>query len=262
MKQSTERQQDTYGRCLAAVEECNATLRWGLEPAACQRYADAITPCLAAAATADQIHDVVANYHADHQAVAALRDARQSGHEQAWREWMHQALLILRRAGLAWSSDQAIDSDDLAQIARAELVRALPSYRYQSRLYIWANRVVVQIARRHLRDSRRSKRAARPDSLDQLVEIEEAPPDAAHDTEAIVHTRQLYSLIMTILAEQADQRLGYLFHLWAVEDRRSAEIGALVQLHPSRVRALLQQIRQLLRDHPAIRAWQEGERVR
>ncbi len=101
------------------------------------------------------------------QTVAALRDARQAGHEQAWQQWMHQALLILRRAGLAWSSDQAVDSDDLAQIARAELVRALPSYRYQSRLFIWANRVVVQIARRHLRDSRRSKargpaRLARP----------------------------------------------------------------------------------------------------
>ncbi len=63
---------------------------------------------------------------------------------------------------------------------------------------------------------------------------------------------------MAILAEQPDQRLGHLFYLWAVEDRRSAEIGALVHLHPSRVRALLQQIRLLLRDHPAIRAWQEG----
>ena len=69
----------------------------------------------------------------------------------------------------------------------------------------------------------------------------------------------LYDLIMSILAEQPDQRWSYLFQLAAVDDLRVAEIGALVQLSQPRVRALLQQIRQLLQQHPAIAAWQATE---
>ena len=45
-------------------------------------------------------------------------------------------------------------------------------------------------------------------------------------------------LVMSILAEQPNQRLGYLFHLATVEDRRLAEIGAQVHLSQSCGRAL------------------------
>ena len=151
MKQSTERQREAYARCMAAVEECDAALRWGIDAAERQRYAATMTTFLADDAADDQLRDIAANYHADHATVAALRDQAALIHERLWEEWMRQVLLVLRRAGLAWSSDGAIDSDDLAQIARAELVRALPSYRYQSRFTIWASRVVVRTMRRLIR---------------------------------------------------------------------------------------------------------------
>jgi RNA polymerase sigma factor (sigma-70 family) len=243
---------------MAAVEECDATLRWGIDAAERQRYAAAMTTFLAEDATDDQLRDIAANYHADHATVAALRDHTAHSHDQVWEAWMRQVLLVLRRAGLAWSSDGAIDSDDLAQIARAELVRALPSYRYQSRFNIWVSRVVVQSVRRHLRDSQRVKRAVRPESLDLLAELD-APLDPHDSAESGAHGRVLYDMIMSILAEQSDQRWSYLFHLAAVEDLRVAEIGALVHLSQPRVRALLQQIRQLLQQHPAIAAWQAPE---
>jgi RNA polymerase sigma factor (sigma-70 family) len=258
MKHSTERQREAYARCMAAVEECNAVSRWEIDAVERQRYAAAMTTFLADDATDDQLHDIAANYHADHVMVAALRDQDARSHDHLWEQWMRQVMLVLRRAGLAWSSDGAIDSDDLAQIARAELVRALPSYRYQSRFTIWASRVVVQSVRRHLRDSQRTKRAVRPESLDQIAETD-PPPDPFNAAESSAHARVLYDMIMTILAEQPDQRWRYLFHLAAVEDLRVAEIGALVQLSQPRVRALLQQIRQLLQQHPAIEAWQAAE---
>ena len=258
MKHSTERQRDAHTRCMAAVEECNAALRWEIDAAQRQCYAAAMNTFLADDATDDQLRDTAANYHADHAMVAALRDQAARSHDHLWEQWMRQVLQVLRRAGLAWSSDGAIDSDDLAQIARVELVRALPGYRYQSRFTIWASRVVVQSVRRHLRDSQRAKRAVRPESLDQIAEAD-APLDLFNTTESNVHARVLYDMIMAILAEQPDQRWRYLFHLAAVEDLRVAEIGALVQLSQPRVRALLQQIRQLLQQNPAIEAWQAAE---
>jgi RNA polymerase sigma factor (sigma-70 family) len=258
MKQSTERQRDAHARCMAAVEECNAALRWGIDAAERQRYAAAMTTFLADDATDDQLRDTAANYHADHAMVAALRDHTAHSHDQLWEQWMRQVLVVLRRAGLSWSSDGAIDSDDLAQIARAELVRALPSYRYQSSFSIWAGRVVVQSVRRHLRDSQRVKRAVRPESLDQIAESD-APPDALDAAEVRAHARLLYDTIMDILAAQPDGRWRYLFHLAAVDDLRVAEIGVLVHLSQPRVRALLQQIRRLLQQHPAIEAWQAAE---
>lgn len=229
---------------------------WSLDAAAQQRYAAAITVYLAKDVPNDVLCDIIANYHADHQIVVALRDARQPDHNRTWEQWMGQVLMILRREGLAWSSDRAIDSDDLAQIARAALAHALPSFRYQSRFTVWANSLVVRSIRRSIRDSKREKRAVRPDSLDQLAEIA-LPPDPTNHAETTAHARQFYSQIMQILADQPDQRLGYLFHLATIEDRRVVEIGKLVHLHPSRVRTLLRQIRQLLRDHPAIQAWQD-----
>src|SRR3954471_10404925 len=104
MKQSTERQRDAHARCMAAVEECNAALRWEIDAAVRQRYATAMTTFLADDATDDQFRDSAATYHADHGLVAALRDHTAHSHDLVWEQWMRQVLLVLRRAGLAWSS--------------------------------------------------------------------------------------------------------------------------------------------------------------
>src|SRR4051794_21159838 len=100
MKHSTERQGDAHPRCMAAVEECNAALRWYIDAAERQRYAAAMTTFLADGATDDQLRDTAANYHADHAMVAALRDHTARSHDHHWEEWMRQVLLVLRRAGL------------------------------------------------------------------------------------------------------------------------------------------------------------------
>jgi RNA polymerase sigma factor (sigma-70 family) len=248
------RQIATVPDYLSVVQACNDEFGWDLDTDTCQQYALELESLLDEQASIEQIRTAVMHYHTEHRKVAALRDSAQADHVQAWAEWMSQVLVILRRTGLWWSSDHAIDSDDLAQIARTELVRALPSYRYQSRLEIWANRVVVQSVRRHLRDSRRSKRAVRPESLNKLTADTE-PVDCTPIAEQIANGHQLYQHIMEILSKHPDNRLAHFFQLWVIDELSSSEIGSLVHLHPSRVRALLLQVRTILREHPTIRTW-------
>jgi RNA polymerase sigma factor (sigma-70 family) len=204
----------------------------------------------------DQLRKIIINYHADHALVEALRDRQHHRHEVVWTSWIAQVLPILRRAGLDWSSDLLFDSEDLAQIARAELVRAITSYHYASRFSTWAHQVIVQSVQRAIRDRHALKRAIRPDSLDQLPRVDASIGDAEHP-ESAAAARVLAERIAAVLEEQADQRLAQIFHLWAVADLRVEEIGKIVHLHPSRVRALLLQARQILRDAPEIQSWRE-----
>jgi hypothetical protein len=64
-------------------------------------------------------------------------------------------------------------------------------------------------------------------------------------------------MIDMVLRDQADPRLVKIFRLWAHEDRRVVEIGTQLGLSEARVRALLGQLLQLLRQEPAIRNWFE-----
>lgn len=241
----------------AVVSACNAELDWDLDEAELRRAIEAIRACLVPDTPLELIRTVAVNYHADHARVEALRDALNRDHQAAWADWMRQVIGVLRRAGMAWSDDPAIDLEDLAQVARAELARALPGYAYHSRLSSWAYRVVVQSVTRQIRRANAEKRAARPASLEHLA-AEALPHAPMADPEVAARGRLLAERVATVLAAQADRRLLGIFQQWAVEDRATAEIGALVQLHPSRVRALLAEARQALRADPVIRAWYDG----
>lgn len=233
-------------------------LGWGLSAAARRRYCIAIAAALPPDSTTALLRRALVNYHADHVLVDALQLAQHAQHDAAWRAWMPQVLAILRGAGLDWPTEAAYDLEDLAQVARAELLRALPSYRYASRFSTWAHQVIVQSVRRYRRDLGALKRAGRPQSLESLPEIEIPIGTAAHP-EAIVAARALLRAIDARLAAQPDRRLREIFRLWAVEDQRVEEIGRHVCLSASQVRVLLGHIRQLLQSDPAIGTWLESE---
>jgi RNA polymerase sigma factor (sigma-70 family) len=241
---------------LTIIERCNVELHWGLDQAARERYARALAYVADPETSAAQARVIAVNYHADHQQVLLLRDAHHPAHDGAWQAWAGQVLAVLRSADLAWSSDGAIDVEDLAQIGRAELARALPTFRYHSRFSSWAYRVVVQALHRHVRDSQASKRAIRPDSLDQLIASAQLPATDERP-EQHAEARDLQRLVWQVLGSQQDKRLASMFELSALNDKRASEIGALMQLSPSRVRALLQHCRSLLQADPSIRAWIE-----
>jgi RNA polymerase sigma factor (sigma-70 family) len=236
----------------------NDELGWGLTAAAQRQYCKAIAEVLPQRSAASYVCRVLINYHADHVLVHALRHSTHDQHDAAWRAWMPQALAILRHAGLTWIDDGAYDLDDLAQIALAELMRALPSYHYASRFSTWAHQVIVQSVRRYRRDLGALKRAGRPESLEALPELD-IPVAPAEHPEAVADARVLLGIIDARLAAQPDRRLREIFRRWAVEDQRVEAIGRHVRLSASQVRVLIGHIRQMLRDDPAINTWLEPD---
>lgn len=233
----------------------NEELHWNLDLLALQRYLSNLSSYAPEGCPDALLRSMIVNYHLDHQLVAALRDQNHAQHDAAWTDWLQQVLAILHHNGLAWSDDVALDAEDLAQIARAALVHSLGSYRYASRLSTWAHQVVVQSVRRALRDSRAAKRAGRPESLDQLPSGD-LPDKPIEHPETLASAAALSDQIATILNQHGGPRLVAIFQLWAINDLRPAQIGALVALHPSRVRTLLLEARRLLQQHPTIQSWQ------
>lgn len=250
-----ERQSDLAARCALVVATLDDEHSWRLDAAERRAYAAALARLAPPTAAADQLRQVALHYHQDHRQVQTLAQAADPRHDDAWRGWVAQVLPILRHAGLSWTDDAAIDADDLAQVARAALVRALPGFRYASRFSTWSRQVVVQCVQRYLRDLHALKRAARPYSLDHdPARFDLALHDAAHP-ETLAHAQVLADMIDAVLGEQPDRRLATIFRLWAIDDLRVEEIGRRIQLSPAQVRALLQRCRQMLRHDPRIRAW-------
>jgi RNA polymerase sigma factor (sigma-70 family) len=253
-----ERQSDLAARCALAVVTLNDEHDWRLDAAKRQAYSAALARYAPPAATDDQLRQVALRYHHDHAQVQALAHATDARHDAAWRSWVTQVLPILRHAGLGWTDDAAIDADDLAQVARAALVHALPSFRYASRFSTWSHRVIVRSIQRYLRDLNALKRAARPHSLDQAPERFETAINAAEHPETLAHARTLAGLIDEILHAQPDQRLAVIFQLWALHDLRIEQIGQHVSLKPAQVRLLLQRARVVLQNDPRIASWREA----
>jgi RNA polymerase sigma factor (sigma-70 family) len=247
---------NSHERYLDMIRRIDRELCWQLGAQGQASYAKNLRKHIPEQCTEDQLRKIVSNYHADHVLVAALQDDQHPQHEAAWTAWVAQVLPILHRAGLDWSSDLLFDDQDLAQIARAELVQAIGSFHFASRFSTWAHNVIVQSARRVIRDSRALKRAIRPASLDQQTQVDVAIGDSEHP-EAAAAAHMLAERVAAILVAQADQRLAQIFYLWAVADLRVEAISKIVHLHPSRVRVLLVQARQILRDAPEIRSWRE-----
>lgn len=249
---------DLAARCAAMLALLNVELGWRLSADECATYCAALAGLIEHTCLDARLRQAIVCYHLDHALVEALADRLHHQHDPSWAAWMERVLAILRGAGLAWSDDAAIGADDLAQVARAELARALPGFRYGSRFSTWSHQVIVRSVRRYLRDLRAHKRAARPASLDRSC-APEPPVDSREHPEALADARVLAALIDSILAEQPDKRLAEIFRLWAHADLQVEEIGRRVRLSQSQVRLLLGRIREVLRNDPSISEWRDRE---
>ncbi len=234
----------------ALSDECD----WKLSAEDIERYVLALDVLLPDTCTEKDIRRVCGYYHADHRTVEVLQNSHLSGHDECWTVWVRYVAEILRKAGLYWSSDNAVDGDDLAQVAQMALMVSLANFAYRSSLATWAHTVVVQSVRRHIRDSRAKKRAQRPDSLDALPDLDVVAREDDEPEQRALHT-MLIGQIQVVLVQRGDDRLAFIFYLWASEGRPAEEIGTLVHLHPSRVRALLVHARTILQQHPTIQTW-------
>jgi len=245
---------NSHTRCQQTVSTLNKDLDWSLDAQAQARYTAALHTYVSADMPAAQLRRMVINYHADHERVEALLDLHHQQHTDEWLSWMRQVTAILHKNGLTWSQDAAYDAEDLAQIARTALFRGLPDFRYASRFSTWAYRVVVQSVQRHIRARHTQKRTGQLHSL-EANPVLDVPIDERENPETIATARLLAQQVAATLGSHPDGRLARLFELWATEDRKVEEIGALVQLHPSRVRALLAQARHVLQHDPGVQQW-------
>ncbi|MBK9714778.1 MAG: sigma-70 family RNA polymerase sigma factor [Kouleothrix sp.] len=248
---------DLVVRCATMVAALDRELGWQIDADERRAYSHTLAQLLPARCPDAQLRNVALCYHLDHRLVEALADRRHAGHDDGWLSWMAQVVPILRHAGLSWSNDAALSLDDLAQIARTELARALPSFRYGSRFSTWAHQVIAHSVRAALRDSQAQKRAGRPGPLDQPAVLDVAI-DQDDQPETIAQGHLLAAQIDAILAAQPDKRLAEIFRLWAYGDLRVEEIGRRVRLSQSQVRLLLSRIREILQHDPSISAWRNN----
>jgi RNA polymerase sigma factor (sigma-70 family) len=248
---STERSYRIFAEAVVTVSN---ERRWELDHRMQRAYAHALARLHPSGCPAALAERIVVHYHLDHSVVQALcaRDEQRS--TDAWAAWMPQVIAVLRREDLDYGSDSASDIDDLAQIARIELVRSLPEFRYESRYSTWAYAVIVRSIRNELRARTAQKRTAQVISLAASV-AQRAPNTEASNPEALATASVLLKLAYSILQAHPDQRLAHIFGLWVVEDMRVVEIGARIGLSQSRVRVLLGQITALLQQDPSMRRW-------
>jgi RNA polymerase sigma factor (sigma-70 family) len=241
-------------RCAAMVAALNAEMGWHLEAHQQPTYVTALLQYLPVSPAETELRRVAITYHQDHGVVEALRNHASPEYETTWAQWYAQVLRILRYQGLGVPGDPLADTQDLAQTALEELIRALPTYRYASRLSTWAYIVISRSAQRYLRDHSAAKRNGRPESLDHWPELNLAL-GAADSPEAQSEARALNGLIDALLSSHDDQRLAEMFRMWMIEDQRLADIARRMHLSPARVSVMIEQICQLLRRDPEILAW-------
>jgi RNA polymerase sigma factor (sigma-70 family) len=237
--------------CRHIVEHLNQQEGWNLDTAAQERYIHEISACVPHDRLKRRAELIIRSYHNDHTRVQALTDPDRPDHADVWAQVQHDILTAARRHNLTSVRDPAISSDDIVQIVQTEIVRALPSYRYESGLRTWVFSVTIRRLQRLLRDSAAEKRALQPDSIhalaDELIDPEGIEP--------IANARALLHQIEQILIRAEGPRLARIFRLHGYDDRSVEEIGKLVHLHPSRVRVLLARAREILQADPTITTW-------
>ncbi len=250
LKQSTA----NYERCMAMVAALNAELGWHLEADQQHSYVFGLLPHLPVSPADPELRRMVITYHYDHALVEILRDQANAQYEAAWSQWSVQVIQIIQHQGFSTPGDAMADLPDLAQTALEELIRALPTFRYSSRFTTWAYAVISRRALRYLRDRNAAKRNGKAESLEMRHELDPAL-GTADSPEAQSEAQILSSLIYALLDRHGDPRMGKMFHLWAIEDQRLADIARHMHLSLARVSGLIDRMCHLLQQEPAILAW-------
>ncbi len=232
------------------ITALSVELGWGLSKEEVERFAPALRSLL----PVDVAYVTFRKVCIDYWTVQALLDHGHPAHDDQWRYWMQRALEVLRKWRMGWSSDAAVDVDDLNQKAQMAFLESLKTFNYKSSLDTWLHSVVVRSVNRHVRDSLAKKRAQRPDCLDDLSEAEQQDGESDTCFES-VQQQIVIDQTRQILFESGGERLVLIFFLYTFDRYSAKEIAAMVGLHDSRVRALLRSARNLLRAHPRMQAW-------
>lgn len=242
-------------RCRQCIHDRNQDQGWGLSNEQIDIYVEQIVGQVPAHSLERQMAQIVGYFHNDHRRVADLHDPSSANHAASWKWVTTEIARAAQIKGLSWSRDPMVDLDDLVQTVQTEVVRSLPGYHFESLLSTWLHGLTVRRLRRFHRDNSAAKRAVRPESLEAAIE---QGVDVTQNDQMLLAS-VLWAEIKRVLAPFGDERYANIFLMRVVGDFSSEEIGARLQLHPSRVRALLRIGRDLLRSSPSLRSWEEDQ---
>lgn len=142
--------------------------------------------------------------------------------QQAWR-------VLFRVVG------PSADLEDLVQESYIQLMRALKSYRGDSRVATFLHRVCVNVGLMHLR----GKRRRREEVTDELPED---PTDERHDPERHAQARQAASMVQRALGSMSEDKASvFIYH--ELLSLKPEEISELMECPVNTVRSRLNRAR-------------------
>lgn len=144
-------------------------------------------------------------------------------HEQAWR-------VLYKVVG------HSPDLEDLVQESYIQLMRALKTYRGDSRVSTFLHRVCVNVGLMHLRSKRRRKE-------ETTDEVPEHATDERHDPERAAQVKQAAVLVQKALATLSEEKASvFVYH--ELLGMKPEEISELVDCPVNTVRSRLNRARQ------------------
>lgn len=162
----------------------------------------------------------------------AARDGESVAFTQLYERTREQAWRVLYRV-----VGQSPDLEDLVQESYIQLMRALKTYRGESRVSTFLHRVCVNVGLMHLRGKRRRKEE------DLFGRLPEDATDERHDPERAAQVKQAASLVQKALATLSEEKASvFVYH--ELLGMKPEEISELVDCPVNTVRSRLNRARQ------------------
>ncbi len=160
----------------------------------------------------------------------AARDGESLAFTQLYERTREQAWRVLYRV-----VGHSPDLEDLVQESYIQLMRALKTYRGDSRVSTFLHRVCVNVGLMHLRGKRRRKE-------EQGDEVPEHPTDERHDPERAAQVKQAAALVQKALATLSEEKASvFVYH--ELLGMKPEEISELVDCPVNTVRSRLNRAR-------------------
>jgi len=161
----------------------------------------------------------------------AARDGESLAFTQLYERTREQAWRVLYRV-----VGHSPDLEDLVQESYIQLMRALKTYRGDSRVSTFLHRVCVNVGLMHLRGKRRRKE-------EQTDEVPEHATDERHDPERAAQVKQAAALVQKALATLSEEKASvFVYH--ELLGMKPEEISELVDCPVNTVRSRLNRARQ------------------
>lgn len=161
----------------------------------------------------------------------AARDGESLAFTQLYERTREQAWRVLYKV-----VGHSPDLEDLVQESYIQLMRALKTYRGDSRVSTFLHRVCVNVGLMHLRGKRRRKE----ESTD---EVPEHATDERHDPERAAQVKQAAVLVQKALATLSEEKASvFVYH--ELLGMKPEEISELVDCPVNTVRSRLNRARQ------------------